>query len=91
MFLGCLLNSLAAYGFAFFQFKGKKLFYGLVLLSFMIPFESIAIPLYKVVDQFHWVDTYKGLIIPTVIDGFVLFYLYSFLRIFQPDFLRLPE
>jgi len=88
MFLGCLLNSLAAYGFAFFQFKGKKLFYGLVLLSFMIPFESIAIPLYKVVDQFHWVDTYKGLIIPTVIDGFVLFLFVQFFKNISAGFLE---
>lgn len=74
----CFLNSLAAFGFSFFQFKGKKLLYTIALISFMVPFESIAIPLYKVVDQLKWVDTYQGLVFPTIADGLVLFLFVQF-------------
>ena len=49
--LSCAVNSVAAFGFTFFRFKGRKILYALVLVSFMVPFESIAIPLYKVVYQ----------------------------------------
>lgn len=74
----CIVNSIAAFGFSFFHFKGKKALYALVLVSFMVPFESIAIPLYKVVYQFDWVNTFKGLIVPGVADGLVLFLFVQF-------------
>lgn len=74
----CIVNSIAAFGFTFFHFKGKKALYALVLVSFMVPFESIAIPLYKVVYQFDWVNTFKGLIVPGVADGLVLFLFVQF-------------
>ena len=69
--LSCVLNSLAAFGFTFFDFKGKKFLFALTLVSFMVPFESIAISLYKVINRLDWVDTYQGLIIPTIADGLV--------------------
>ena len=54
--LGCLINSMAGFAFTCFEFKGKKLFYPLVLISFMVPFEAIAIPLYNVADSFGIVN-----------------------------------
>lgn len=74
----CFVNSIAAFGFTFFHFKGKKILYALVLVSFMVPFESIAIPLYKVVYQFNWVNTFWGLIVPGIADGLVLFLFVQF-------------
>ena len=76
--LSCVLNSLAAFGFTFFDFKGKKFLFALTLVSFMVPFESIAISLYKVINRLDWVDTYQGLIIPTIADGLVLFLFVQF-------------
>lgn len=74
----CMVNSIAAFGFTFFKFKGKKILYALVLVSFMVPFESIAIPLYKVVYQFNWVNTIWGLVVPGIADGLVLFLFVQF-------------
>ncbi|MDL2318872.1 carbohydrate ABC transporter permease [Eubacteriales bacterium OttesenSCG-928-A19] len=76
----CFVNSIAAFGFATFRFKGKNALYTIVLVSFMVPFEAIAIPLYSVVNQFKWVDTYQGLIVPTIADGLVLFLFVQFFR-----------
>lgn len=74
----CMVNSIAAFGFTFFRFKGKKILYALVLVSCMVPFESIAIPLYKVVYQFNWVNTIWGLVVPGIADGLVLFLFVQF-------------
>ncbi len=74
----CFVNSIAAFGFTFFNFKGKKVLYALVLVSFMVPFESIAIPLYKVIYQFNWVNTFWGLVVPGIADGLVLFLFVQF-------------
>ncbi|TDF93314.1 carbohydrate ABC transporter permease [Paenibacillus piri] len=81
---GIGFGSMAAFAFAKFQFKGKALLFGLVLLTFMIPFEVIAIPLYGLVKVFGWIDTYYGLIVPAVANGLVIF-------LYRQFFLDLPD
>ncbi|MEY8353109.1 carbohydrate ABC transporter permease [Lachnospiraceae bacterium 54-53] len=78
--LGCGINSLAAFAFTCFNFKGKKLIYPLVLVSFMVPFEAIAIPLYNVANSMHMVDTYAGMIVPAIADGLVTFLFIQFFK-----------
>jgi ABC-type glycerol-3-phosphate transport system permease component len=78
--LGCIVNGIAAFSFALFSFRFKNIIYAIVLLSFMIPFESIAMPLYNVVNQFGWVDTLYGIVIPGIADGLVLFLFTQFFR-----------
>ena len=80
IFFGCILNSMAAFAFVSFEFKGKAFLYGLVLFSFMVPFESIAIPLYDVAVKFHMVDTYAGMIVPAIADGLVTFLFIQFFK-----------
>jgi ABC-type glycerol-3-phosphate transport system permease component len=80
IFFSTLVNSIAAFSFATFEFKFKKILFGIVLVSFMIPFESIALPLYNVVDKFGWVDTYMGIIVPVVANGLVLFLFTQFFK-----------
>ena len=77
---GCMVNGVAAFSFATFNFKFKNIIYTIVLVSFMIPFEAIAMPLYNVVNQFRWVDTIYGLVVPSVADGLVLFLFTQFFR-----------
>lgn len=78
--LGCIFNSLTGFAFTFFEFKGKAFLYGLVMLSFMVPFESIAIPLYSVASKIGMVDTYGGMIIPAIADGLVAFLFIQFFK-----------
>jgi len=83
--LGLLVGSLAAFAFANFEFRGKKVLFFIVLLTFMIPFEVIAIPLYSLVDSFGWIDSYSGLIIPSIANGLVIFlYVQFFLELPKP-------
>lgn len=81
---GIIFGSMAAFAFAKFQFKGKTLLFGVVLLTFMIPFEVIAIPLYGLVTSIGWIDTYYGLIVPAVANGLVIF-------LYRQFFLDLPD
>ena len=80
IFLGSIVNSLAAFSFATFDFKFKKIIYAIVMVSFMIPFEAIVMPLYMLVLRLRWVNTYYGLIVPTIADGLVLFLFTQFFR-----------
>ncbi len=85
--LGCMLNSIAAFAFAMFRFKGKQVLFVLVMLSFMIPFEAIALPLYQVADRLSMVNTYEGMIIPGIASGLVMFLFIQFFRDIPADLL----
>ncbi len=78
--LGSLINSIAAFAFAKFDFAGKNLIYAIVLVSFMIPFEAIAMPLYNIVNGMGMVDTRAGLILPAIANGLVLFLFTQFFK-----------
>ena len=80
---GLVLGSMAAFAFVYFEFRGKAALFLLVLLTFMIPFEVISIPLYSLVNQLGWIDTYAGIIVPGLANGLVVF-------LFRQFFLELP-
>jgi ABC-type glycerol-3-phosphate transport system permease component len=71
--LGVLVNSLAGFAFAVFEFPFKRALFAIVLISFMMPFESIVIPLYTLMRGLGWTDTYAALILPEVAGGLVIF------------------
>ncbi|MBL6945057.1 MAG: carbohydrate ABC transporter permease [Rhodospirillales bacterium] len=73
VFLGVFINSLAGFAFAIFDFPGKPFVFLVVLISFSIPFEAIAIPLFILMRQIGWYDTYLALILPGVANGIVVF------------------
>ncbi len=71
--LGVVVNSMAGFAFAKFQFPLKYVLFALVLLTFMVPFESIVIPLYVVVQRMGILNTYLALILPGVANGMAIF------------------
>lgn len=78
--LGLIVNSMAGFAFACFDFPLKKVLYAITLMTFMIPFEAIALPLYKVANNLGMVDTLQGMIIPCVANGMVLFLFNQFFK-----------
>lgn len=81
---GVLLNSMAGFSFAKFDFPGKRLLFGLVLISFLVPFEAIAVPLYITVQKLGWGDTILALIVPALAHGLSIF-------LFRQFFLGIPS
>jgi multiple sugar transport system permease protein len=72
--LGVLLtSSLAGYGFAKFRFPGRDILFVLVLATLMIPFFVVLIPIFFLVRQLGWMDSYLGLIVPNVVTAFGIF------------------
>jgi multiple sugar transport system permease protein len=72
-FLNLLTCSLAGYSFAKFTYRGRDVLFGLVLATMMIPLASMIIPLYLVVRDLGWIDSYWGLIIPAGTSAFGIF------------------
>ncbi len=73
-----LLSSLAAYAFSFFEFKGKKLLFTLVLATIMIPPETTIISNYLTIHKLNLVDTYLGIAAPYLITGMGVFLMRQF-------------
>jgi len=65
-FLAVIVNSMAGYAYAFYNFKGKTASFLLTLATMMVPIQVIMVPLFIVVYKMHMYDTYWGLIIPRI-------------------------
>jgi multiple sugar transport system permease protein len=81
---GLIINGLAGFVFAVFQFPGRQLLFFLTVLSFLVPFEAISIPLYNVIKLLGWIDSYYALIIPGLANGVVIF-------LFRQFFSQIPR
>jgi len=82
--LGQLLTaSLAAYAFAFINFKYKNILFLVFLSTMMIPWEATIIPNYLLIKKLGWTDTFQGLAVPFMATGFGTFLLRQF-------FLKIP-
>jgi multiple sugar transport system permease protein len=64
--IAVVVNSMAGYAYAFYQFKGKSGLFLLTLATMMVPFQVIMVPLFLVVFKMGMYDSYWGLIIPRV-------------------------
>lgn len=73
-----ITSSFAAYAFTFFEFKGKKPLFVLILASMMIPYESNLISNYLTICGLKLTDTYTGLTLPFLANGMSIFILRQF-------------
>ncbi|MBA4379227.1 MAG: sugar ABC transporter permease [Anaerolinea sp.] len=67
-----VIGGMAAYAFAFLRFKGRDIIFFLYLSTMMIPFYAIVIPLYLIIGDLQWFNTYQALIVPRMVDAFAI-------------------
>jgi multiple sugar transport system permease protein len=79
-----VFDSLAAYALARIDFRGSRVLLIAIIASLMIPFQATLIPIYQLVADLGWVNTFAGLIAPRAADAFGIFFLRQF-------FLSLPR
>lgn len=88
--LSLAVCSMAAFAFVFLEFPGRSLMLAVVLATFIVPFEAIAIPLLLVVNQlpwigangleFGWLNSYHVQIVPFVADALTIFLFVQYFR-----------
>lgn len=71
--LALAVSTLAAYALAKLDFKGKNLIFTIFLLSMMIPYQALLIPLFQMMSSFNLLDTYVALIVPQLCYPFAIF------------------
>ncbi|MEU6408291.1 carbohydrate ABC transporter permease [Microbispora sp. NPDC046933] len=72
------LDALAGYAFARYDFRGKNVWFMLVLLTLMVPISITFIPVYEFLSQLGWLNTFQGLIVPRIADAFGIFFFRQF-------------
>ncbi len=74
--------ALAAYAFARLKFRGRTLWFAIMLLSIMLPIHVVVVPQYILFNNLGWVNTFIPLILPKFLatDAFFVFLMVQFIR-----------
>jgi|SRR5690606_1272733 len=92
--LSLVIASLAGYGFEIYRSKAKDVVFSILLLSMMIPFAAIMIPLFQMFAKLSSVapaigiDTLSGVILPTVVTAFLIFFFRQSTKMFPKELLE---
>lgn len=69
-----LVTSMAAYGFQIFKSKGKEKVYGFFILTMMIPFATLMIPLFKIIVGMNLLNSHFAIILVSTASVFMIFF-----------------
>ena len=75
-----LLASLAGYSLCKFRYFGRGVLFLLILSTMMLPLEVTMVPLFLIVKKLNWPNTYEGLIVPFLVEGFGVFLMRQYLQ-----------
>ena len=74
----------AAWGFARYNFRFKKILFTLYIVVMLMPFQVTMLSSYLVLDSFKLLDTHWSIILPAIFSTFSVFIMYRF-------FCNIPE
>ncbi|MFE5319378.1 carbohydrate ABC transporter permease [Paenibacillus sp. NPDC056579] len=74
--------SLTAFAFARLEFRGKKLWFSLMLVTIMLPYHVTLVPQYVLYNKFEWINTFYPLTVPKWLahDSFFILLMVQFIR-----------
>lgn len=73
-------SALTAYGFAFYEFKGKNFLFVFMLVMMMVPGQLGLIGFYELSKTLGILDTFIPLIVPAIASPFVVFFLRQYIK-----------
>ena len=85
MGLNLLFNSMAGYALARIPFPGNKALFYIVLAVLMIPGQLTLIPSYLILNEFGWLNSYQGLIVPGAANATFIFMMRQFFLSFPKE------
>ncbi|GAA5416817.1 lactose transport system permease protein LacG [Paraliobacillus ryukyuensis] len=79
-----VVNAMAGYAFAKFEFRGKKFLFGLLLILLIVPVETIIITQFTVVHTLGILNTRLAVVLPMMANMF-------FIYLFRNFFMAVPD
>lgn len=85
--LTAISSVLVAFAFARFAIPGKKVLFGLLIATILLPKSVLLIPQYLMFREFGWLDTFLPLYVPSAFatEGFFVFMIIQFMRSLPPE------
>lgn len=82
VFFTVLSCSVVAYGFARFNFPLKKILFGLMISTLMLPNAVLIIPRFILFRNLNWIDTYYPFVVPAIFAVYP-FFIFMFVQFFR--------
>ncbi|KWX70249.1 ABC transporter permease [Paenibacillus riograndensis] len=73
------INTMAAYSLSRLNYPGRGLIFFIIIGMMMIPYQVTIIPIYSMIVKLGWLNSYQGLIIPFMFQGFLVFLMRQFM------------
>jgi len=93
--LSLFLCSMAAFSFVFLDWRGRSVALAVILATFILPFETIAVPLLMIVNnlpwigvggvEWGWLNSYQVQIIPWIADALTIFLFVQYFKDLPKD------
>ncbi len=79
--------SLGGYGFAKYNFPGRKGLFGFMLAMLVVPFAILMVPLYLIMRDLSWIDSFQALTIPFAANAFGIFFMRQYISTISNELL----
>lgn len=92
--LALIVSSAAGYGFEMYKSRSREVVFNILLLSMMIPFAALMVPLYRMfgnvtnVAPAFGIDTIAAVMLPTLTTAFLIFFFRQNTRMFPKDLIE---
>lgn len=92
--LSLIVASLAGYGFEIYRSRAKDTVFNILLVSMMIPFAALMVPLYRMFGSISQkisgigIDTLSSVILPTVTTAFLVFFFRQNTKMFSREMIE---
>jgi ABC-type glycerol-3-phosphate transport system permease component len=81
---GLMISAMAGFALAVMNFRFRETIFFVIVVSFLIPFDAIALPLFGILSKGGLQNTYTGLILPGIGNGLAVF-------LFRQFFMGIPK
>lgn len=76
----CLFSAMAGFAFGKYNFIAKEIIFWIMLLFMMLPPQVTLVPVYLILKNLRWLNTYQGLIIPGLASPFGVFLVRQYMQ-----------
>ena len=76
--LNLLFNSMAGYALARLRFRGRRFWFFLILAVLAVPAQITLIPTFLILKAFGWLNSYQGMIVPSMVNATFIFMMRQF-------------
>jgi multiple sugar transport system permease protein len=80
------VSLMAAYAFSQMRFRGRDALFLLAMLAFLLPFESLLVPLFRMMNSLGMINSYAGIVLPQVVSPVVIYVFRQFFDAIPSDF-----